>query len=562
MSRKPSIDGFVPRRSTDNIGEHHIGFERDKNSHVTNGLRKVDASDKAAMISTLKPSNEGLKRSDIDESLSSIDNESEENSQKTGFLRRKNSKKDHKKRLWIKRSLIAIGVVVLLLGAWMVVKFIIASGNVFNGDIFGLIQQRELKMDENGRTNILLFGTSEDDNDHDAPYLTDSMMVVSIDQKAKNAYMVSIPRDLYVEYGSTCFEGSRGKINAYYKCLGDDFTSKEAEQKKLGQMQDFIGDIVGLKLQYSVHVNYSVVRDLVNAVDGITVNIEGTNGAPGVMDSNFDWKCRGGNAYASKATMVKNCPPNGHFIDYPNGPAKLDGEHALYLAQARGANGYAYGLDGSNFAREMNQQKIIVALKDKALSTGTLTNLSRVTELMSALGDNLRTNFETAEIRTLLSLGDIASDNIKSIDLYSSENPVVKNASIDGQSSVIPVAGMYDYSGIRELIRKTINATPVEREAAKVVVLNGSGVVGVALAQANKLEELGMVISSTDNAPTSDYNKTVVYKASNKDKPKTAEKLKSLYSVSEISTENLPISAAEDVDFMIIIGANTANSTE
>lgn len=53
------------------------------------------------------------------------------------------------------------------------------------------------------------------------------------------------------------------------------------------------------------------------------------------------------------------------------------------------------GLAQSNFDREKNQQKVIVALREKALSAGTLANPGKVMSLISALGDNLNTNFDT-----------------------------------------------------------------------------------------------------------------------------------------------------------------------
>ena len=565
---KKSIDGFVLRRSTSDIGEHHAGYNKvSSKSKDQISLKKVSRKDKSAAISTLSRSDQGLSRADIDESLKQIDDAADQkgNESKSRRWRSRSDKPKGKKRKIIRWLAIVVILVVLVFAGIFAVKTIMSGGAIFNGDIFGLIQQKELKMDANGRSNVLIFGTSEDDPGHDAAHLTDSMMVVSIDQKNKNAYMVSIPRDLYVEYdGKRCFEGSRGKINGYYGCLGDDYTSKEAEQEKLKEMQSFIGEILGMDIQYSVHINYSVVRELVNAVDGITVNIEGSEGAPGIMDANFDWKCRGGNEYASLATMKQNCPPNGHFIDYPNGPAKLDGEHALYLAQARGAGGTgtSYGLANSNFDREKNQQKILVALKEKALSTGTLTNFGRVTGLLDAIGnDNLRTNFSTDEIRTLMSLGDMSPEKIKSIDLYDSDNPVVKNGNIGGASVVMPVQGLYDYSGIQKLIRTTINATPVETEAANIVVLNGSGVSGAASTQADKLENLGMIIAQTDNAPTDDYAKTRIYKVGTKTKPNTEAKLKELYSVSELSG-NPPISVAENIDFIVIVGSDAIASSD
>lgn len=112
-------------------------------------------------------------------------------------------------------------IIVLLIaaigfGGWVGVKTLLASNAVFKGDIFGLVQQRQLKMDGNGRTNILVFGTSEDDPGHPGGNLTDSIMVLTVDQKKNNAYMVSIPRDLEVRYGRSCVPGYSGKINAFF----------------------------------------------------------------------------------------------------------------------------------------------------------------------------------------------------------------------------------------------------------------------------------------------------------------------------------------------------------
>lgn len=73
--------------------------------------------------------------------------------------------------------------------------------------------------------------------------------------------------------------------------MNDDFGSSSAEDERQTEFRKLVSEVVGLDIQYSVHVNYSVMRDVVKALDGITVMIEGSGGAPGVMDSNFDWKC-------------------------------------------------------------------------------------------------------------------------------------------------------------------------------------------------------------------------------------------------------------------------------
>ena len=158
--------------------------------------------------------------------------------------------------------LIALVLIIVLAIGWFAYRALMASKSVFKGDLFGLVQQKPLKQDANGRSNILILGTSEDDEGHEAGYLTDSMMVLSIDQNKKNAYMVSVPRDLYVKYGRACDAGYAGKINVYFNCVNNDWKSDSAEDERQKETRSFVGEILGMDLQYSVHVNYSVMRDL------------------------------------------------------------------------------------------------------------------------------------------------------------------------------------------------------------------------------------------------------------------------------------------------------------
>ena len=554
MAKKPSVDGFVPRRSPGVIGEHHDGNRRTSPADVSGFQRRDVASARRTAPTGLTTSNQGLSRqtssltrADVDESLRDIDAGSA--AQQDKKVQRRGSLHSNRKKI-IKRVAIALLIIILGLGVWLGVKALLASSSVFKGDVFGLIQQKELKMDSNGRSNILILGTSEDDPGHQGANLTDSIMVLSVDQKNKNAYMISIPRDLEARYGQACMSGYAGKVNVYFSCV-DDGEDSAAEDHRQSAARQFFGNILGLDIQYSVHVNYTVMRDLVKALDGITVTIESRD-PRGQMDSNFDWKCRGGKPRASLATMKQNCPPNGHFIDYPNGPVKLDAEHALYLAQARGDAAPTYGFEQSNFDREKNQQKIIVAIKEKALSTGTVTNFAKVSGLIDALGNNLRTNFETSEVRTLMSISqELPSTAIQSISL-------IDNDLVD--TSAQPVAGMYDFSDIQAFIKKKLNSSPVARESAHVVVLNASGIAGAAQAEADKLSALGMEIDQVGNAPAEGtYRSNVIYQIT-KTKPLSVAKLTSLYGVTpKVATP--PVTVDETTDFVIILAAPTTSDT-
>lgn len=573
--RRPTTDGFVPRRQTSPLSRRSPEQTRrpTPTGPVTRrrvapaatgstGLRRPAPG--ASAVSALEKSqqglrrsdegmthsNQGLRRSDIDESLQALNDQPvvPPRKKRRHKIRKSKQPMTRKKRIikWIAIGLLLLGLIV---GGWFAYRVLSNSNSIFKGGILGLIQNQPLKQDADGRSNILVLGTSDDDPDHPGGNLTDSMMIVSINQTTKEAAMMSIPRDLYVRYGMACTAGYEGKINAYFWCANDG-EGAEAEQDRLTKTREFIGKIFGLDIQYAVNVNNKVIVEAVDAVGGIDVDIRGNGPVPygveegSILDRNFDWRCK------------YTC----HYVKYSPGVHHLDGEHALFLSMARGHSAPTYGLASSNFDREKNQQKIMVALKDKAASTGTLANIGKVTGLMDALGNNLRTTFETKEIRTLMSLGvETDTANIRSIDLLDEANPVVKTGSYGGASVVMPSAGIFDYSGIRALLKKELSSNPVTREGADIVVANGSEVAGLAQTEADKLTEAGYIVSGVANAPEGAYAAVTVYKL-NDTKPKTAEKLASRFNV-QVVTGPSPVPVTGDTDFVIIFGPARAAST-
>jgi len=366
---------------------------------------------------------------------------------------------------------------------------------------------------------------------------------MSINQHDKSAEMFSIPRDLYVQYGMACNSGYQGKINEYFNCVNSDWKNKQAEQERLDKTRQFVGGIFGMDIQYAVHVNNTVIKKAVDAVGGVDVDIQGDGPVPygvpagSILDRNFDWRCN------------YQC----YLVKYTPGVHHLDGKHALYLSMARGDTAPTYGLAQSNFDREKNQQKIIIALKQKAVSTGTFANPAKVSSLLDALGDNLRTNFETKEIRTLMQLGtDIKPENIKQISLYDGDTALVKSANFGGASVVIPAAGAFNYSEIQAFLKQKLSNNPVTREGAKVVVLNASGEAGAAQTAADKLTADGFIISNVGNAPAGDYGDVEVYQLG-KGNSATKAKLESEYNV-KVKTSTPPVTVAADTDFVVILG--------
>lgn len=538
---KTSVDGFIPRRPGSQIGDLHNVKHPERMTKVVD--RTLHTSS-APEVELGKPrANHSLGRQDFDASLNEA--------AKLKKLTRK-QKKDLKleqkalRRRKTKRiaiwTVVILGVIILAVGGFFAWKVLGATSKVFQGNLLDIVKDEPLKQDKNGFSNFLIMGTSEDDPNHPGGNLTDSIMIVSVNQTTKQSFMFSVPRDLYVDYGMACVSGYSGKINVYFSCA-DKGTDDQAEQNRLNKTAKFIGNIFGLDIQYAVHVNNTVIKDAVDAVGGVDVDIEG-DGADGILDRNFDWRCQ------------YKC----YYVKYDNGVHHLDGIHALFLAMARGDTAPTYGLANSNFDREQNQQKILLAIKQKATKTGTLANLSAVTKLIDAFGNNFHSNIPSSQIKTLMDLAQkVQSSDIHQIELNGTD-AVVTTGTISGESVVVPTDGQGDYSGIRAYLKQQMSSDPVVREAANIAVLNGSGISGKAQTTADQLTDAGLNVNDIATAPTGNYGSGIaIYQLNSKDTG-TAAKLKSLLHANIISGAS-PATAPTGTDFIVIIGKSAETSS-
>lgn len=524
MSKKNnSIDGFSLRRR-DESRVRNLGADPVPERFLKNASTKaVPAAEKTELS---KPAHEGLKRSDIDESLKK-------------FEEKPFKKKKRITKKGVKRFFKVLAVIIVLIGLFLLVKAFIAGSKIFGGNLFDAFSSSQpLKQDANGRSNILIFGTSEDDpHQHDGAALTDSIMIVSLDQTKKVAAITSVPRDLWVKYDDDCQFGYQGKINVVYECADPNKKDGEYSEKGAAALRKKVGEVYGLDMQYSVFVGYKAVQQAVDAVGGVDVTIESSD-PRGILDRNFDWECN------FKCYLVK----------YPNGPAHLDGKHALALSRARNDAG-GYGLSRGNFDREINQQKILVALRNKASSAGTLANPVAASGLIDSMGDNIRTNFVSGEIKTLINLArDIDDKKIDRFSLIDEIPPLLTTGMVSGQSVVRPVAGVSDYSDIQAYIQKRLTQDEATKENARISVLNGSGRTGAAKEMKDKLTAKGFnVVNVGDAAVSKEYGKVAIYKISKTKQPATNAKIKKTLKA-PVKTDPLPYGMTSDADFVVIVG--------
>lgn len=431
-----------------------------------------------------------------------------------------------KKRTGLKVLIVIFIILALGVGAFaiwgntLISKLTSGRSGLF--DFIGAISTNvKLKTDSNGRTNVLVFGTSgydmkgtEGDYAHDGAMLTDSIMVLSFDQETKDLAMINLPRDLYV--GKTCT--STGKVNEVFWCANVDGTDEEAGALALANT---IRDILGVEIQYWVHLDWAALVSVVDGIGGITVTLD--------EDVNDAWT----------ETYIK-----------AGEPKQLDGDRALALARAR------HGTEAGDFSRGNSQQKILVAIQNKIVEEGI--DFGKALSLVEAVGDNVRMSFSIEEVKSVLALAkDMSLEAMRQVPLVDYANNIyyVKTDEMNGISYVVPYAGVNNYSEIKKYIAKMFSSNPAVREDAVIAVLNGSGEVGVASQEKVKLVNDGYSNVTVDDAPEGAYNeKYYVYHVSGKT-PGTAEVLADKYETIVLPAEQLPEGInTTGVDVVVIIG--------
>lgn len=351
-------------------------------------------------------------------------------------------------KVWAKRVFITLLVVAVAAGAFVGGKFLINASKAFNGNLFGLLQNDKLRGEDTGRVNILVAGNSADDPGHSGADLTDSIMLLSLDTTNNRAFMMSIPRDLWVDSPT----GGYTKINAVYKFGQDEeFSESGYPDGGMGALEKVVGENLGIPIHYYALINYTAFRQAVDAVGGIDVNIQSTD-PRGLYDPSRDW------------TGPRGTP----LVRLPNGVNSLDGQEALNLARARGDAYGSYGYAQSDYTRTANQRLMIVALKDKAAGTGTALNPIKIASLLDSFGSNVTTDFKTTEVRRLYDLSKkIPSDKIISVGLnnVNGKNLLMGYRAPGGQSAIIPAAGRDDYSDIQAYIQTLMAPPPAPAES-------------------------------------------------------------------------------------------------
>lgn len=446
-----------------------------------------------------------------------------------------------KVRRFTLRTAAAAMVVALLGGGFLFTKGYFQLNKVFQGGSSAAALKAEvdptlLKGEGDGRVNVLLLGAGG--ATHTGGDLTDTLMVASIDPVNNQAVLFSIPRDLWAKMPNN-YVGNYNKINAAYESgkygyLGKQVRGNADRKAVLAGFQGIdaaVERIAGIPIHYNMLVDFKAFSQAVDTVGGVTVN------APEELrDPTMAWE----NGWKSVLAV--------------KGPNTFNGKQALNYVRSRATS--------SDFARGERQRLVMLALKEKTASMGTLTNPMKLSGMLSAFGDNIQSDISISDMTRMAAImKKVPSNNIQSVGLADPGNSFVTTGNINGMSVVMPKAGLEDYTKIQAYLRSKMKDGYIARENANITILNGSGVSGLGAEKADELKSYGYNVGVVDNAPTEDYAQTKVIDLTNGSKKYTLNYLKKRLGVQTVAKQVPTGIVAGAANIVIILGSDAATTT-
>jgi LCP family protein required for cell wall assembly len=256
--------------------------------------------------------------------------------------------------------------------------------------------------------NILLLGVDTRVGDAGPPR-SDTIIVVRVDPVAKRVDMLSIPRDLLVEipgYYAT-------KINAAYPFGELDESIPGGGPTLVAQTIEYN---FGIPINYFAEVDIAGMEKVVDTICGVIIDVPGV-----VKDDQYP------------------TDDNGYTrVHFRPGLQLMDGVMAVRYARTRH--------DGGDFSRQTRQQQVLIAIRERALATGLITNLP---DIISDLGDSVRTDLlgDDPSLRKLYQLAGLAQDiGRENIYSHSLSGYVYEEVINDGYYLV------GDWAAIRQLV--------------------------------------------------------------------------------------------------------------
>lgn len=281
--------------------------------------------------------------------------------------------KKSKKRKILYSILIVLGSFLILSATYAV--YLGKKAEVAANDSFELLKNREsgseLRLEDveplEDNVSILLVGIddSEKRDFGDGNSRSDSLMVATLNNKDKSVKLVSIPRDTYTYIPEVGYNDKITHAHAY----GGTVAAIES-----------VENLLDIPIDYYVRMNFEAFIDVVDALDGVVVDVPYDHLE---LDENDEYT-----------------------IQLEEGRQLLDGREALALARTR-------KLD-NDIERGKRQQKILESLIRRAAS---VQSFGKYGDVIEALGNNIRTDLTFDDMMSFLKYLNNGTPDIETISI-------------------------------------------------------------------------------------------------------------------------------------------------
>ena len=399
----------------------------------------------------------------------------------------------------------------------------------------------EPEQDELWNINFLLMWVGG--ANHDGWWLTDTMMIASLNPKHGTLTFLSLPRDLYVKYD----RGGWWRINSIF---ASKYLKTKSIPKAAAVLQKKVEEITWIPLNYYVIVDFKGFENFVDELGGLDIDVPNT-----IKDYRYP-----GPNYSYTTFKIEK------------GLQHINGSTALKYARTRHST--------SDFSRSGRQQQVIKAILSKIMSWDIASSPTKIKKLYMKFQDTVKTDLQFKQllgmVKYMKPMPNISSFVINS-DCYSTSKANWSN--IIPWCFVIP-ARREDFGWAAVLIPSWANSVHVDNykeiqkfafivmnypelhlEASNVQILNGIDkkvirknnrwyLKPIASDLAFDLKNHSINIVDVGNA-SKIFDKTTVYNYSNK--PITEEILDMFVNNFEVQTGDVKYSGS-GFDMTIILG--------
>ncbi|MCP4523002.1 MAG: LCP family protein [Candidatus Gracilibacteria bacterium] len=411
-----------------------------------------------------------------------------------------------------------------------------ANSNQIDDIVYGEgeeIDQLKEKQNAN-KINILLVGRGG--GFHDAPDLTDTIILASLDKKKNLISMLSLPRDLYVEYD----EVESGKLNGIY---AKNYYATKSKEKGMNALSKKVSQITGEKVDYFLNVDFNGFTKVIDALGGIEIHIPKNFVDDKYPDNNWGYK-----------TLV-----------FRKGTWNFSGDNALKYARSRHST--------SDFDRSLRQQQVISGIKKRIVEADYLTSPSQLKEFYSLYNKYVFTDIGLTDLLDFYPVlkefkkYKMLSYNINDSCFYGSNTCekggflYIPERSLYGGMSVLLLDGtdkeaLNKYGIFQKYSNQIYNHQEFFIENAKVNVFNSLKVNNLAGILSNEIVRYGFHMpkyNSIGNTPQLYQNSTIYYNNISENS-ETIKYLKTFFQGEMIKTDFPKYSKQEDTKIEIIIG--------